>query len=104
MPDRLSSRQRAHLRSLAHDRDVLVHVGKAGLSDPVMKTIEEAFNTRELLKVRVLDTAEMQPQAVGEAVAEAMDGVRIVQTKGWTLTLYRPDPDDPEIDLPARGG
>ena len=102
--DRLSSRQRAHLRALAHDEKAHIRVGKEGLTDAVVSAIEEAFNTRELLKIRIHDTAERQPQDVAHEIAGRLDGCRVVQTMGWTATLYRPDPDDPQIDLPARGG
>ncbi|MFB6247284.1 MAG: YhbY family RNA-binding protein, partial [Salinibacter sp.] len=69
MSDRLTSRQRAHLRSLAHDQDPLIHVGKEGLTDAVEHAIAEAFNTRELVTIRVLDTAPRGVRDLAEAVA-----------------------------------
>ena len=99
-PDRLTSKQRAHLRSLAHDNKTVVHVGKDGLSDAVLTSIKEAFNTRELVKIRILDNANEQPRDVAHAVADELDDVQVVHTMGWTATLYRPDPDDPQIELP----
>jgi RNA-binding protein len=101
--DRLTSRQRAHLRSLAHGDDAHIRVGKEGLTDSVVSAIKEAFNTRELLKIRIHDTAERQPQDVAHEVADRIDDCRVVQTMGWTATLYRPDPENPTIDLPAAG-
>jgi RNA-binding protein len=97
---RLTSKQRAHLRSLAHGDDPHVRVGKGGLTDSVLAAIEEAFNTRELLKVRIHDTADRQPADVAHEIADRIDDCQVVHTMGWTATLYRPDPDDPEISLP----
>ena len=103
MADRLTSRQRAHLRSLAHDQDPLIHVGKEGLTDAVRQAIAEAFNTRELVTIRVLDNAPRSVRAVAEAVADGIEDVQVVRTIGGTALLYRPHPDDPEIALPESG-
>lgn len=104
MSDRLTSRQRAHLRSIAHDQDPLVHIGKEGLTDAVEQSVREAFHTRELVTIRVLDSAPRDVRDVAEAVATALDDVQVVRTIGSTALLYRPHPDDPEITLPEAGG
>ena len=104
MPDRLTSKQRAHLRSLAHGQDPLIHIGKEGLTDAVEQAIEEAFNTRELVTIRVLDNAPREVRDLAEAVAGTLDDVLVVETRGGTALLYRPHPDDPEITLPEAGG
>jgi RNA-binding protein len=62
--------------------------------------VDEAFNTRELLKVKVLDTAPLEQKAAATAVAQGLDGVQVVQVIGKTLVLYRPHPEEPEIQLP----
>ena len=103
MSDRLTARQRAHLCSLAHDQDPLIHVGKEGLTDAVREAIAEAFNTRELVTIRVLDNAPRAVRAIAEAVADGIDDVQVVRTIGGTALLYRPHPDDPEITLPEAG-
>lgn len=103
MSDQLTSRQRAHLRSSAHDQDPLIHIGKEGVTNSVEAAISEAFNTRELLTIRVLDNAPRDVRDVAEALAGALDDVQVVDTTGGTALLYRPDPDDPEITLPAAG-
>ena len=104
MSDRLTARQRAHLRSLAHDQDPLIHIGKEGLTDAVQQAIAEAFNTRELVTIRVLDNAPKAVRTVAEAVADGIDDAQVVRTIGGTALLYRPHPDDPEITLPDPGG
>lgn len=98
--DRLTSKQRAHLRSLAHDLDPVVRVGKGGLTEAVKEAIVEAFNTRELLKVRVLDASPQGVQGITDALADRLDDVHIVQVIGHVAILYRPDPEEPAITLP----
>lgn len=99
-PSRLTSKQRAHLRSLAHDLDPVVRVGKDGLTEAVITAVKEAFNTRELLKARVLDAAMEDARSAAHALAEHLDNVQVVQVIGHVAILYRPDPEAPEIELP----
>ena len=95
----LSSKQRAQLRSMAHSLKPVVHVGTGGVTEAVLTSLEEAFNTRELLKVKVLEGAPEKAKPTARQIAEAMEGVEIAQTIGRTVVLYRPHPDQPEIVL-----
>lgn len=81
-----------------------MHIGKEGLTDAVEQSVEEAFNTRELVTVRVLDNAPREVRDIAEAVAATLDDVLVVRTIGSTALLYRPHPEDPEINLPEAGG
>lgn len=96
----LTSKQRAHLRSLAHHLKPIVQVGGEGVSDALLKTIQEAFNTRELMKVKVLEGAPDDPRRTADRIVAALEGVHVAQTIGRTVVLYRPDPEEPEIRLP----
>lgn len=96
----LTSKQRAHLRSVAHDLDPVVQVGVEGVTEPVLRSVEEAFNTRELLKAKVLPGADADVDAAADAIAAGVEGVHVVQTIGRIAVLYRPFPDEPELRLP----
>jgi RNA-binding protein len=96
----LTSRQRAHLRSLAHPLKPVVQVGKEGVTDSSVRSLEEALNTRELIKVKVQESAPEDAHAVGEALAARVPGSAVVASIGRTVILYRPDPEKPEIRLP----
>ena len=95
----LTSKQRARLRSLAHPLKPIIQVGSEGVTEALLKTVLEAFNTRELLKVKVQDAAPHGPRETADAIVAALDGVHVPQTIGRTIVLYRPHPDDPAIDL-----
>lgn len=99
--DPLNSRQRAFLRSLAHHLKPIAHVGSGGLTEAALQSILDAFNTRELLKVKVLEASPRGARETGEAIAASLDGVRLVQTIGRIAVLYRPHPEEPEIRLPG---
>ena len=96
----LTSKQRAHLRSLAHHLKPVVHVGTEGVTPALLRSVEEAFNTRELLKVKLQEAAPQKARDTGDAIAAELDGVHVAQTIGRTLALYRRHPDKPEIRLP----
>ena len=67
------------------------------MTNRAVGAVREAFNTRELLKVKVLDSAPADAREIGEAMAMGIDNAHLVQVIGRTIVLYRPDPDDPEI-------
>lgn len=55
----LNSKQRAYLMSLAANLEPVVQVGKSGVSPETIDSLEEAFHTRELLKVNIQKTSRM---------------------------------------------
>lgn len=97
----LDSKQRAHLRKLAHRIKPVVLVGADGLSDAVLASIGEALNTRELLKVKLQESAPLHVRDAAGEISERLDDVHPVQTIGRTIVLYRPHPDEPQIELPS---
>ena len=99
--DPLTSKQRAFLRTSAHGLKPVVQIGKGGVSAAAIAAVSEAFSTRELIKVKVLDIAPISTADAALTLSDALSGAQLVQTIGRTIVLYRPDPEDPAIDLPA---
>lgn len=97
----LTSKQRAHLRSLAHALKPILQVGSEGVTDALLRSVEEAFNTRELMKVKVLQSAPERPRETADRIVAGLQGVHVVQTIGRTIVLYRKHPEEPEIRLPG---
>ena len=96
----LTSKQRAHVRGLAHAVRPLVHVGKEGVTPAALRSLRQTFATREIVKVKVLEAAPETTRETAQTLAEGVDGCHVVQTVGRTVTLYRPDPKSPIIRLP----
>ena len=96
----LTSKQRAHLRSLAHRLRPVVQVGTEGLSDAVLASVEDALKTRELLKVKVLEAAPLDARDAADSLSSRLAEAHVPQVIGRTIVLYRPFPEDPEIRLP----
>jgi RNA-binding protein len=97
--EKLTPKQRAHLKSLAHPLRPILHVGKEGATHAVLQTVGDAFHNRELIKVKVLESAPAGARELAEAFA-TVEGVHVVQVIGRTVVLYRRHPENPEIVLP----
>jgi RNA-binding protein len=94
---RLTSKQRAELRRLAHKLKPVVLVGTDGITDAVLASLRDAFHTRELLKVKALESAPAPIREIADAIATALGDAQTVQTIGRVAVLYRPNPEDPVL-------
>ena len=94
----MTSKQRAYLRSLAVNLDTIMQIGKDGISENLIKTVSDALEARELIKLAVLDNCAWTPREAAEALAEATDSA-VVCTIGKKLVLYRPSKKNPRIEL-----
>jgi RNA-binding protein len=94
----LTGKQRRHLRSLANRLKATVHVGREGISEGLLSSLEAEFAHRELVKIAINPNAETGARELGADLARS-SGAQWVQTLGRTVVLYRPA-DPPEIVLP----
>ncbi|MCP4904615.1 MAG: ribosome assembly RNA-binding protein YhbY [bacterium] len=96
----LDGGQRRHLRGLAHRLKPIVFIGEGGISPAVLKALDEALTSHELVKIRL-----RQPQNKKEAARELADATSagLCGVVGHTVVLYRPHPEEPKIELPQRG-
>ena len=85
----LTSKQRAQLRGLANAIDTIVHVGKDGLGDNLVKQADDALEARELIKGKVLENSMLTPREAAEALSKATRS-EVVQVIGTKFVLYRP--------------
>ncbi len=94
----LTSKQRAFLRSLASELPAIMQVGKDGISENLIKTVSDALEARELIKLSVLETCAEDVRSTAEALAEATDAT-VVCTIGRKLVLYRESENHKKIIL-----
>ena len=85
----LTSKQRAQLRGLANSIDTILHVGKDGIGDNLVKQADDALEARELIKGKVLENSLLSSREAAEALAEATRS-QVIQVIGTKFVLYRP--------------
>lgn len=97
----ITTKQRAFLRSMAVNIDTIMQVGKGGIGESMVKTVSDALEARELIKMRVLENSGETVREVAEALAKAT-GAIVVSVIGSKLVLYREacDPKRRKIILP----
>jgi RNA-binding protein len=96
---KLTSKQRAYLKSLASNLQPVFHIGKSSLTPENTEAIGECFNNNELIKIAVLKNCDDDPRMIAEAVAGRTHST-VVQVIGKKIVLYKPDKDNPKIELP----
>lgn len=84
----ITSKQRAHLRSLANGVPSIFQIGKDGISDNLIKQLSDALEARELIKVHVLENCELTAREACDETAKLL-GAEPVQTIGSKFVLYR---------------
>ena len=95
----LTTKQRAFLRSLAHELKPSLHVGKDGVTDAAAEAVRGLFVSRELLKIKILATAPESANDSAEDLARRV-GAQLIQVIGRTAVLYREHPEFALIRLP----
>ena len=89
----ITSKQRAYLRGLANGYETLFQVGKSGVTDTLIKQIEDALKARELIKISVLQNCMEDTRAMAEVLAERTRS-QVVQVIGRKIVLYREGKDE----------
>lgn len=93
MEEKMTSKRRAELRGMANRLEPLFHVGKSGVTPAVIAQTEEVFNTRELIKLKVLlESAPETPREIAEKIARQTSS-QVVQVIGGSIILYRENPE-----------
>ena len=97
----LSGKQRAYLRSMANGLDTIFQIGKNGITEETLKQVSAALEARELIKLRVLETAPYNAKEASEIICKELsaEGIACV---GYRFVVYRQSstlPKDKRIEL-----
>ena len=97
----MTSKERAQLKGLAANEDTIVQVGKGGITDSVIASVNTALSARELVKGRVLESSLLSSREACESLASAC-GAEPVQAIGNCFVLYKKNPDKKPEKKPER--
>ena len=100
----LTTRQRQFLNALAHPLNPLVQIGKEGVSQGIIITINAELLNHELIKVKIGNNSGLEKTSTSEGVAQET-GAILVQLIGKTFVLFKANPEKPKdkrIILPKK--
>lgn len=83
----ITSSQRKELSAQAHSLDPVVMIGQNGVTDGVIKKIEESLTAHELIKVKFLEYKDEKRELI-EKVCDDCDAA-LVRIIGNIAILYR---------------
>lgn len=94
----ITSKQRAQLRGLAQKEEVVVQIGKSGITEALVDSAEKALAARELIKCKVLENSMLTAREACDALCEACkaDPVQVIGTK---FVIFKRNPREPKIEL-----
>ena len=94
----ITTKQRAVLRGMATSIQPIIQIGKGGLTENLVKTVNDALEARELIKLTVLENCDYTPQGTAQGLAEltASDVVAVI---GKKVVLYRESKTKKTIEI-----
>ena len=84
----ITTKQRAQLRALANPLEVILQVGKGGISENMINSFSEALEARELIKISVLNNTDESARDIAIELAEQLNA-EVVEVIGKKIVLYR---------------
>ena len=96
----LSSSQRSYLRSQAHHLEPVVLIGKNGITDGTIESIDRVLEVQELIKIKFREFKD-EKSSMSEKITELTNS-QIIGVIGHTVIIFRqnPDSDKRQIHIP----
>tara|TARA_R110000782_G_scaffold124850_15_gene216378 strand:+ start:988 stop:1281 length:294 start_codon:yes stop_codon:yes gene_type:complete len=96
---KLTNAQKKFLRQSAHHLKPVVWAGQHGITEALIKEIEEVLERHELIKVKCR-LGEREERDAGIKQICDNTGAELVQRIGNIVTLYKKNAEKPVIKLP----
>ena len=93
----MRGKDRAYLRSLAHNVKALYQMGKDGIDDNFIAMINEALTAKELIKISLQQSCPIKAYDACDEICEKT-GAEPIQVIGRKIVIYRANPDKPVIE------
>ena len=81
MTDTITSKQRSKLKAIASNLQPVTQIGKGGVTDNLLKTLSDALEAHEIIKVTILPAAGEETENLAENVAELLEAVPVIGRK-----------------------
>lgn len=94
----LNKRQIRQLKGLASTLDSKYQVGKFGITDTLIETLDKGIEKNELIKISLMKSVTDQKEEIANALAFSLHA-ELVTIIGNVIVLYRKNLKDPHITL-----
>ncbi len=84
----ITGKQRALLRKMANTLEPIFIIGKGGVNETVLCQIADVLEARELIKIKILESAFLDVKSAGNEIAQKL-GAECVQAIGSKFVLYK---------------
>lgn len=84
----ITTKQRSALKAKAHSLTPVVIIGKEGVSDAVVQSVNDVLEARELIKIRLLNNCPLSTREVSAILCEKLQAEG-VQCIGSMVVIYR---------------
>ena len=88
MEPSMNSKQRAALRAIAQTLDAIVYIGKEGITENVVRQVNDALEARELIKCSVQQNSELSAREACDKLC-TLTNAQGVSVMGRKFVLYR---------------
>ncbi|HAJ77821.1 MAG TPA: ribosome assembly RNA-binding protein YhbY [Clostridiales bacterium] len=84
----ITTKERAFLRGLAQKLEPVVQIGKGGITESVLNSIDLVLDKRELIKIRLLPNSLLDTKTAMEQICDGL-GADPVQQIGSVVVVYK---------------
>lgn len=89
----LSGKEKRALRAQGNRLETEIWIGKEGISEGTLTTLNNSFNTKELVKIKLQESCPLDKKSAADILCRKGDA-ELVQIIGNTILLYRPFPEE----------
>nr|WP_238988802.1 YhbY family RNA-binding protein [Calorimonas adulescens] len=94
----ITGKKRARLRAMANGIRPVVNIGKDGINETVLASIEDALEARELIKINVMENSPISIKDAIDLITEKLKAEPI-QVIGKRFVIYRRSTRKPRIEV-----
>ena len=95
----MDSKTRARLRSIASTIQPTVIIGKDGLTENMIASINDVIRTHELIKISILKTYEgLQTKELAELICSTIDA-ELIFVVGRTFVIFKKNKDRNQYEV-----
>jgi RNA-binding protein len=88
----LTSKKKRMLRARGNQLKAEVWIGRQGVTEGSITTIENSFKTKELIKIKIQDGCALGKEKIANIICRKTGG-ELIQVLGNTLLFFRPFPE-----------